>query len=206
MDLFNRLCDAVNMNQLASFCMICWSLWRKRNIKVWEEALEEANVVLARACHTLQDWKKAKEAYSRETNSQHSQDLLVWRKPPLGFLKCNVDAGFHNDLNVTSMGCCIRDAQGHVVAAHTSWSVPTLRVKEGEALALLTSLQLAAQMQYNNFIFELDCKCVVEDISKATIDHTEYGSLYLNASHFLVLFPTLGLSLSGDKLIWLLIS
>lgn len=40
-----------------------------------------------------------------------------WIKPPLGFVKCKVDASFSLDTNQVGIGMCLRDEEGTFVGA-----------------------------------------------------------------------------------------
>jgi hypothetical protein len=39
----------------------------------------------------------------------------VWRKPPAGMLKCNVDMAFYASQNCYCIAACLRDDRGHFV-------------------------------------------------------------------------------------------
>ncbi|GAU22088.1 hypothetical protein TSUD_309920 [Trifolium subterraneum] len=55
----------------------------------------------------------------------------------------NVDAGFHDEGKVGSMGFCCRNSNGTFVTAATSWKANRVSVVEGEAAALLEAMQFA---------------------------------------------------------------
>ncbi|CAJ2658230.1 unnamed protein product [Trifolium pratense] len=42
----------------------------------------------------------------------------VWIKPPMGTLKCNIDAACYSDLNRFCVAACVRDARGRFVKAY----------------------------------------------------------------------------------------
>jgi hypothetical protein len=72
---------------------------------------------------------------SRQTSAQQSD--TTWQKPPQGWYKCNVDAGFHRDITKTSTSWCVRDHLGCFVMAGTSWLEGSYSIIEGESVALL---------------------------------------------------------------------
>ena len=41
----------------------------------------------------------------------------TWRKPDIGWLKCNVDAVVFFQQDIIEYGCVIRDEQGYLIAA-----------------------------------------------------------------------------------------
>jgi len=52
----------------------------------------------------------------------------------------------------------------------TSWSAPLLDVPEGEALGLLYAIRWAKKHNFNNVIFELDSKRVVDSFHNTRND------------------------------------
>ncbi|MCH81333.1 cytochrome c oxidase assembly protein COX19-like, partial [Trifolium medium] len=80
-----------------------------------------------------------------------------------GWLKCNVDAGFYQNKNITTATRCFRDNEGHFILAQTSWQRSTLSVIEGEGLALLEAIKLAVQRGYVRVIFESGSQILVGD-------------------------------------------
>jgi hypothetical protein len=52
----------------------------------------------------------------------------------VGWLKCNIDAGFYLNKNTTAAACCL---------APTSWKLAKLFVIEGEGMTLLEAIKLA---------------------------------------------------------------
>lgn len=81
---------------------------------------------------------------------------LTWQKPPPGFLKCNIDAAFHEDQNLTSLAYCWRNDHGVFLGAMSSWVPPLLPVCESEAMTLLSTLHWAVSMNKSYVIFEMD--------------------------------------------------
>jgi len=41
------------------FAAVLWSLWKHRNLKLWQEATETCAHVVDRACHFMEDWHAA---------------------------------------------------------------------------------------------------------------------------------------------------
>jgi hypothetical protein len=41
------------------FVAVLWSLWKHRNLKLWQEATETCAHVVDRACHLMEDWHAA---------------------------------------------------------------------------------------------------------------------------------------------------
>jgi len=47
------------MNVQERFAATCWSLWKHRNLKIWEDVNEASAQVLDRARHMIEDWQEA---------------------------------------------------------------------------------------------------------------------------------------------------
>ncbi|GAU16226.1 hypothetical protein TSUD_298580 [Trifolium subterraneum] len=61
------------------------------------------------------------------------------------------------------MGACIRDEQGHFVAAKSMHIDAMMLPAEGEAWGLQRGILWMEMLGYHKVIFELDCKMVVDD-------------------------------------------
>ncbi|MCI31688.1 hypothetical protein A2U01_0052900, partial [Trifolium medium] len=86
----------------------------------------------------LQDQQHNNASLMQEQQHRHAQQ---WQKPPVGWYKCNVDAGFHNTLGRTSAGWCVRDHMGYLVMAGTSWVQGKCSIIEGEAMTLIEAMK-----------------------------------------------------------------
>ncbi|PNX63246.1 60S ribosomal protein l23, partial [Trifolium pratense] len=93
------------------------------------------------------------------------QQQHKWQPPRNGWLKCNMDTGFHNQSATTTCGrWCIRDEAGMFVRAGTTWNHGTHSIIEAEALALLESMQAATSMNMVRVIFESHAQRVVDAV------------------------------------------
>jgi len=93
---------------------ICWSLWKHRNLKIWENVTKSSAQLVERVRHLIEDWQEAnlpsqtaplQEAVQQQaaTTLQHSVQpqnsptgpaVLQWFPPSRGRFKCNIDAAF----------------------------------------------------------------------------------------------------------------
>lgn len=103
-ELFFGLFDVLSNPQRACLGMLLWSLWGRRNVKVWDENLEEVSHVIGHAFQALQDWEAARVFEHQCYAGSLSSPCHVWTKSSLGLLKYNLDAGFTKDLGISSMG------------------------------------------------------------------------------------------------------
>jgi hypothetical protein len=154
-DCLFALLQRYNNENSQRFTATLWSLWKHRNLKLWQDVNESEAQVIDRAFHLIEDWNTANATIRSQTPSRapscgelpapsgmasSSSPPSVWQRPLQGRLKCNVDASFSNSLNRTGIGMCIRDAEGTFVLAKTLNFSPKCSVPLGEALGLLYAL------------------------------------------------------------------
>jgi hypothetical protein len=146
-----------------------------------------------------EEWFTAQQVQHGQHTPAQPVSALQWQKPPEGWYKCNVDAGFHRDCNKTSGGWCLRDHSGMFVAAGTSWLEGNCSVIEGEAIALLHSMRAMVQRGVSHAIFESDSKSLVD-----AIKHINNVLLFMLEFQILVLlFNKLIMSFHLIQTLWL---
>ncbi|MCI26283.1 polynucleotidyl transferase ribonuclease H fold, partial [Trifolium medium] len=134
-EVIMNICRFENERVAGQVAMMMWVLWNNRNNCVWNGKKEPGRDLGVKASVMWHEWHELQNF--RHTNSppqqeqqrnsgslvQEQQRVITqqWQKPPVGWYKCNVDAGFHNTLGRTSAGWCVRDHMGHLVMAGTSW-------------------------------------------------------------------------------------
>jgi len=87
---------------------------------------------------TLDAWQQWHEVHKHLSlpDVQHGQNRVqgnnsVWEKPSETWLKCNVDAAFHDRNHLTSFACCVRDSRGQFIGAQTKWKQANMTILEG---------------------------------------------------------------------------
>ncbi|KAK2398440.1 putative mitochondrial protein [Trifolium repens] len=178
------------------FSAILWSLWKHRNLKLWEDVNETDSQVIDRAFHLIEDWSTANATIQSQAplniptrGAQHttygmassSTSTTSWQHPLQGRLKCNVDASFSESLNSTGVGMCIRDADGTFVLAKTFNFSPRCVVPLGEAMGLLFAIQWLRDLAIDHVDIALDSKIVTDAFHKQWPDVTEFGHVMSTA-------------------------
>jgi ribonuclease HI len=194
-DVFKRIWHNFTTQQLVSFAMTSWSLWRKRNLQLWEQKIESTSQVIGRANGTLQAWQHARQPTDTVQPPQQHVQVTPWQPPPTDFVKCNLDAAIFVHEQCIGMGACLRDDKGNFILAMTTHENVVMTAQEAEAWSLYQGIQWVANLGYNKVIFELDCKIVVDDVNKMSINQSEYGSIIQNCrtllhhyNNFIVVF------------------
>ena len=169
--------------------VILWSLWKHRNLKLWQNESETCAQVIDRAVHLLDDWSEANyppEAAAapndgatsgNASSSVRSSSNVRWQRPQRGRLKCNVDASFSETMNRTGIGICIRDDEGTFVLARTVCMPSLMPIPVGEALGLYHALEWVSDMQFDNVDFALDSKITTDAFSRSSRDISEFGQV-----------------------------
>lgn len=85
-----------------------------------------------------------------------------WKKPPVGKVMVNVDAGFDENGGCGSVGSVIRDCSGGFLAAAHSFVLHLVDAQMAEAYALKEGLMLAQRIGCNKLIIQSDCMEVVQ--------------------------------------------
>lgn len=94
----------------------------------------------------------------------------MWKRPPQGFVKVNVDATFDHDTQSGATGAVARDDKRNFLAA-TNWFLSHVNnVDCAELSAICNGLYLAAKVAGNRVIVESDSTVVVQTLKQ----HEDY--------------------------------
>jgi len=180
---------AVELSQRLSTVM--WSIWKHRNLRVWDNVTETSDVVVERARNMVTDWQLANApnilavvsppppgtAANVGTSAHDHHAGSLWQPPMPGRYKCNVDTAFSSHHNRTGIGVCVRDSEGTFVLAKTFTYPCIVSVDVGEALVLHSALQWLSDMQLENVDFETDSKLIVDAFRSDRTDLSEFACI-----------------------------
>lgn len=86
------------------FILYCWSIWKARNAKLWNNQTPSLHHIIESANIFLQNWREAKngipQRFPRCANREER-----WQKPSTGWLKLNVDAALNTPNKTMGFGC-----------------------------------------------------------------------------------------------------
>jgi ribonuclease HI len=174
--IIHEICSCEDAEKARMFAMVAWVLWNNRNNKVWNEVAEPARNLGFKAKHMWEEWYTVfKQQQQGRISLAGHQHATTWEKPIQGWYKCNVDAGFHKELNKTSTGWCLRDHMGRFIRAETTWLEGNCSIMEGESIALLEALHAMEQQGLTHVIIESDSKSVVDAISHLRGGNSEFS-------------------------------
>jgi hypothetical protein len=179
-ELIFSICQNEDRAIAGQFAVLLWTVWNNRNDKVWNDRNEVGRSMGIKA---MQFWHDCFALQQHTTPVEQQQHVVSWLKPPIGWLKCNVDAGVHHQLNKTSAGWCLRDHLGRFMKAGTTWKRAKFSV--GEALALLEAMIVMEHDRATQVIFETDSKCVVDAIYNLHSGTSEFSAIICNIKRIL---------------------
>ncbi|KAG5066097.1 hypothetical protein GYH30_009698 [Glycine max] len=111
-----------------------------------------------------------------------------WTTPPVGFLKCNINAAFQESNGVTSWGFCCRAKGGAFKLARSKWQHPCLPVPI-PSFRPLESITMDGIYRFFSHNFEMDCKEVVDKANSICIDISDLGSIILQRRYLIFQHP-----------------
>ncbi|KAK2379858.1 Ribonuclease H superfamily protein [Trifolium repens] len=188
-DVILDICANEDANTDGQFAVLAWMLWNNRNNAVWNNEKETGRCIGVKARQHWNEWYLVQNLQQNTTETAHQQHQTTWQPPPFNWYKCNVDAGFHQEVNKTSAGWCVRDYRGHYVMAGTSWKDGQCSILEGEAMALLHAMRELEQRGLSQVIFETDSKSVVDAIQHFRGGNSEFSSIISQINNVLLFNP-----------------
>lgn len=87
-ELVFMMLEKLDFQKRHLFGWVLWSLWRRRNVKLWEDQEENHAQVIGRACAALEEWKIANTVMHEQPLDLAMNDNYAWEKPSSGRLKC----------------------------------------------------------------------------------------------------------------------
>ncbi|CAJ2633313.1 uncharacterized protein LOC123892252 [Trifolium pratense] len=187
--VIHDICSVEDNDTAGTFAMLVWVLWNNRNNSVWNSSKEPGRSLGFKTRQLWNDWHAMQQVQQNARQITQMQQHITWQKPPHNWYKCNVDAGFHKNVNKTSTGWCLRDHRGVFVAAGTNWFEGNCVIVEGESIALLEALKEIAERGISNVIFETDSKSVVDAIHNIKSGSSDFSSLICHVKHVLLSNP-----------------
>lgn len=108
----------------------------------------------------------------------------VWSKPPVGFLKVNIDAS--PSLEHVGIDAVCRDSDGHFIAAKT-WQIPgRVEALHGEVLALREVLSWIKDKSWSQVILESDSLLVINALNSNLLQDESSFELIIQRLDLLV--------------------
>ncbi|RHN55891.1 putative RNA-directed DNA polymerase [Medicago truncatula] len=189
--MFFDLIDRLHPQQQVLVAMTLWSLWKSRNSKLWEATDTTPISIVTRAKDVINEWScmQREKAPIHHANSVHS-----WIKPPIGTIKCNVDAAAFNNNSIMGYGMCFRDYTGTFLLGKSDFHHSSATVLEAESLALLDAIKLAISNEMHVVLFETDSKILADALTNNSSPTNEFGDLVTQCRSLLLDKPDFAVS------------
>lgn len=138
-------------------CCAMWSIWKERNLAIFEskkpnpiETLHKTNMLQA-DYHS--HWIDLSQGCAPQGQIRHVD--RVWRPPPRGVTKLNIDASFTEKRKIAHAGIVARNEKGQIVAGLAK-IFPATSPLMAEALSFREPLTFAGSMGMTRIIVESD--------------------------------------------------
>ncbi|CAL1355372.1 unnamed protein product [Linum trigynum] len=161
-----------NVIEQSVFAILCWQLWRNRNLWVFEEQLASAEQLI-HAAKLLSN--QAKEAFEVgrsivQGDSASETRLICWQRPPPGWVCVNSDGSVVLAQGSSAAGGVIRDSDGRFVIAYAV-NLGGGSVTSAELAGIAHGLQLAWDRGHRQVIVQTDSSTALAIIQAADIWH-----------------------------------
>jgi len=124
----------------------------------------------------------------------HAISTHTWIKPPVGKIKCNVDAAAFNNNFVMGFGMCFRDFKGNLLLGKSDFYHSSTTILEAESLGLLDAIKVAISNGMHVVLFETDSKILSDAINSNFTPSNEFGDLVVQCRSLLLDRPDFAVS------------
>ena len=137
--------------------MLAWAIWSSRNERRNGGVMKSAKRLGSDALEYLAEYQESVAVPKQRRDVQPE----VWKPPPRGLFKLNVDGAVFADQRAAGVGALIRDEEGNVIGALSKKILAPLKAVEIEAKAVEVGLQFAKDLSVQEFILEGDSLLVI---------------------------------------------
>ncbi|VFR03295.1 unnamed protein product [Cuscuta campestris] len=158
---------------------LLWMIWSARNAKVWKGVRRSPLEVWTRTYRDYEDWWRMPTPRNSTTTNLRAEPGATkgWERPPVNYLKVNVDAS--SGLVDRYVGLCfiVRDYEGRFVAAKSIKCRGSFGPREAEAIAVKEALSWIKSKGWKQVLVETDCKEVVDSLNSTIMDWSYFNSI-----------------------------
>jgi hypothetical protein len=108
-------------NEVQMFAIVVRQIWLRRNAIVHGEALFTPSMVLRIAREQIEGYETTMAPLSKELEPEHSipqNTMLLWKAPPMGYIKLNWDASIDVGSQRMGLGVVAHIHMGEVLAMY----------------------------------------------------------------------------------------
>lgn len=141
-----KIIQDLNGAELSKFVTILWAIWKQRNSLLWNNRIDTPSRVVVTPMSSLYDWMSL--ARSNKETQEVGTRSRTWTPPPIGSVKCTIDAAFFDDIQSAGVSMVVRHDEGRFLMARTTLIKGVCCVKEGEAIGLLEALSWIRNLDF----------------------------------------------------------
>ena len=156
---------------------ILWRIWKSRNVLIFQQKSIHWERVIQLAQDDGKEWNLQNNDQTRMKygNTNGRSMASRWRKPPLGWVKCNVDGSFSAQQQRSTAGWVIRDSNGTYKGAGQANGNNVNNALESELQALFIAMQNCWSKGYRKVQFENDCSKMIKILNNEVLHFTGYN-------------------------------
>lgn len=128
--------------RLLSF-WLCWHIWKSRNEFIFNKQNVAPIEDVERSLSVAKEWIEVFNLSESEylTHRRPPRQDSDWEPPPEGWVKCNFDSSFRNDMEDIGVGWIILDSTGHHIVSGCARLPPVINALQAEAKGFMHVLQ-----------------------------------------------------------------
>ena len=169
---FFKLLNIQDKETIGKISAVIWAIWRQRNDQYWNGSHESAErmiylvhesteIMVYFVLECLFNWISIQESTKADSQARPCSVQQCWKRPPPGFVKCNIDATVFHEEGKSSWGIVVRDSQGLFMHGASRLVDGLFLVRELEAMGLREALSWIKNLGLYQVIFESDSLHVV---------------------------------------------
>ena len=135
--------------------------------------------VLRHAKEDANEWKQSDllntPYHHRRGGDTTTEENKRWKRPPLGWIKCNTDGSFRQQLDDATAGWILRDDNGVYKGSVQARGKRVQDALESELQAILMAIQHCWSLGYKQVIIESDCQKAIDILNNKKLHFNHYN-------------------------------
>jgi ribonuclease HI len=177
LELFEKLSDALEDDVLELVVVLARKIWLRRNSFVFSGVLSSPQQLVKAAKDSLSDFQNAALSSNMGPAGIPNTVGQQWRKPPVGVVKINWDAGVAKATSKMGVGVIARDSTGQVLASMCTTMPFITDPTVAEAVAAWRAVQFCIEHDFQDIFLEGDALEIVQALHQDTPNRSRYGQL-----------------------------
>ncbi|CAN0881907.1 Putative ribonuclease H protein At1g65750, partial [Linum grandiflorum] len=161
------------------FGILCWLLWKNRNIQVFEGRTQGKDVILAKLKYwndiVMQSFEAMNEL-RHVTRCRQKFQQVAWTPAKAPWMTLNIDGSIRNQGNFAAGGGLLRNKMGNAVFAF-SRNMGKCSITRAELRATVDGLTLAWHHGARKVCLQVDSQCVVQLLSGESLEDHQHATL-----------------------------